>query len=332
MKTFKLNNFKLPGIRCIRKNDHFILLVILFIVFSTTLSGKDHFVSLPVIKSDTDKIVPIIYPPLTARDGLGLDIPEPPSGHPRLLFQKKDIPLLKEKIKDPLMKECWDKIIQNAAYKTDGKLSQEGGTNNQNNIIRNAIEAKALIYAFTGDANMGHEAVNALMNYYSSLKLSYKVFTDLIQQYHANVDIGRTILTGAMVYDWCYDLLPSHDKQILINRMETMGADMEIEWPKLRQGSVVGHGSENQLARDMLSCGIATYDEKPIIYKLAAGRIMAELVPARKFYYPAGYHHQGSSYGPQRFNNEMMATFIFDRMGYPDIFGKEQALVPYFWV
>src|SRR5690606_31454722 len=85
-------------------------------------------------------------------------------------------------------------------------------------------------------------------------------------------------------------------------------------------------------SRDMLACGIATYDEKPEIYNLTAGRILAEFVPARKFFYSASYHHQGTSYGPSRFFWEMWSTILFDGMGYPDIYGTDQGKVPYRWI
>ncbi|MEO7766994.1 MAG: heparin/heparin-sulfate lyase HepB, partial [Ferruginibacter sp.] len=144
-------------------------------------------------------------------------------------------------------------------------------------------------------------------------------------------DIGRIIHTNAIVYDWCYDLIEEPTKKLLILQMESLATKLEVIWPKLVQGSIVGHGVEAQLSRDMLACGIATYDEKPAIYKLVAGRIMAEFVPARNFFYPAGYHHQGSAYGPGRFKSDLQFTLLFDRMGYPNIVNNSQGSVPYKW-
>jgi hypothetical protein len=272
---------------------------------------------------DTGHIVNIVYPPLTEREGKGLRIPVPPSEHPRLFFRRSDIPALKAKAHHTLMKQCWDRILKSAELYTDGRLKITEEKQNLDNGIRDAIEAKALLYSFSGDETIGRAAVDALLNFYATLKI------DLTRHDICRI-VGRAILTGSMVYDWCYDLLSENEKQLVIARMETLAVTgLELEWPRLVQGSVTGHGSEAQLARDMLSCGVATYDEKPEIYNLAAGRIIAEFVPARQFFYPASYHHQGSSYGGYRFLWDMWATLIFDRMGYPQVFGPHEVKVPY---
>jgi heparin/heparan-sulfate lyase len=114
--------------------------------------------------------------------------------------------------------------------------------------------------------------------------------------------------------------------------METLATKMEIEWPNIKGSSITSHTVEAQLSRDMLSLDIATYDENPEIYKRVVGRIFAEFIPARQFYYPSGYHHQGSAYGAYRFNWEIVTTYIFDRMGYPNLYGKNQAKIPYYFI
>lgn len=297
----------------------FFILVFALMSFAHCLKGQ---VSLQHA-GDTNKIIAVLYPPLTEREGRGLQIPVPPEEHPRLFFRKQDIPGLKAKVSDPLMKECWDLIAKSAAMQTDGYLTLDGSKQNMDHTVREAIEAKALFYALFEDAKTGRSAIDALLNFYATLKID-------LEKHDICRLVGRAILTGSMVYDWCYDLLTPEEKEILIGRMETLAATgLEVEWPKLVQGSVTGHGSEAQLARDMLACGVATYDEKPEIYNLAAGRIIAEFLPARKFFYPAAYHHQGSSYGPYRFLWDMWATFIFDRMGHPELFGTAQGQVPY---
>jgi len=275
---------------------------------------------------DTNKIISIQYPPLTEREGKGLTIPVPPPEHPRLYLTRKDIPSLKEKANSIVLKKCWEKITTAATFITNGYLKIDANKASNNDVnIRNAIEAKALLFLFTNDQEQGRQAVDYLLHYYATLKIDLKK-DDVCRE------IGRVIVTGAIVYDWCYALTTAAEKQTLIGRMETLATQLEIKWPTLKQGSVTGHGAEAQLARDMLSCGVATYNEKPEIYRLAAGRIMAEFVPSRKFFYPAGYHHQGSSYGPYRFYWDMIATFIFDKMGYPEIFGSDQRKAPYYFI
>ncbi|MFC2125232.1 heparin/heparin-sulfate lyase HepB [Bacteroidota bacterium] len=290
----------------------FILVVAGMVIISTQLAAQ---------RSEVN----IIYPPLTSREGKGMNIPIPPDEHPRLFLMKKDIPDLRRKTENPFLQATWNRLVEDAGNPTDGTLIRDGAKPNLDMKIIRAIEAKAFFYVFSNDLESGKRAVEALFNFNNTLIIDYNKNDNCR-------DIGRVILTNAIVYDWCYDLIPELQKRSLIERMEKLGTEMEIEWPKLIQGSIVGHGVEAQLARDMLACGIAVYDEKPEIYNLVAGRIIAEFVPARKFFYSASYHHQGSSYGHYRFIWDMYITLIFDRMGYPDILGKDQATVPYWWI
>ena len=314
----------------IEKIKHYTQIALIFglILLSDGLSGQEQnkvYVDPYSATIDTITAIDLVYPLLTEREGKGLYIPIPPKEHPRLFFRSKDIPVLKEKTINPLMFACWERIVENAALQIDAKLQQDGTKHNMNNRIVNCIEAKAFLYAFQKNLQAGREAVDAVFNYNKTLMIDYNK-ADVCR------DIGRVILMTAIVYDWCYDLTSLQEKKWMISRMENLGKQMEIVWPKLIQGSIVGHGVEAQLTRDMLACAIATYDEKPEIYQLAAGRIFAEFLPSRKFFYPAAYHHQGSAYGQGRFQSDLSVTALFDGMGYPEIMGHDQAKVPYWWI
>ena len=308
----------------------FLTVLLLYLIESMAVdAATNQLVSAPTVSaqqtSDTNQIVAITYPPLTKREGEGLKLPIPPAQHPRLFLTAKNIPGLKEKATSPLLKDCWKKIVDAAAFKTDGFLPLTGETHNNNIAVSNSIEANAFLSVLNNDKKFGRAAVDAVLHYYATLKINPK-------RPDVTREIGRAIVTGSMVYDWCYSLLTPAEKTILVGRMETLASTMEIEWPDIKGSSLTSHTVEEQLSRDMLSLAIATYDEKPIIYNRVVGRIFAEFVPARAFYYPAGYHHQGSAYGAYRFNWEMYATFIFDRMGYPEVYGKAQQTVPYYFI
>jgi hypothetical protein len=181
------------------------------------------------------------------------------------------------------------------------------------------------LYVATQKANYGKDAVSGILNLHQTLAID-ETKSDVTR------DFGRVIFSTALVYDWCYDLLSTDDKAKLIAQIEMLGSRMEIEWPKLKQGSVTGHGVEAQIFRDMLSAGVATYDEQPQMYQRAAGRVFAEMYPAARFYHKGSYHHQGSSYGAYRFAWETFSGLIFDRMGYPNVLGSGQSQVPYRWI
>ena len=273
---------------------------------------------------DPTRLKEIVYPPLTSREGKDLTLPVPPAGHPRLFFRKANLDGIRMKTNHPLLKDAWEKINQDARFATDGKLTQ-GVIHNFDMQVVSAIEARALLYALTGDQKMGNEAVDLIFNLNNTLIINRR-------KGDFSRDIGRIIFATAVVYDWCYDLIAPDGKKSLIAIMESLAAGMEVKWPHLVQGSVTGHGVEAQVARDLLSCGIAAWDENPEIYRRAAGRIFAEMIPAQNFTYLSGYHHQGSAYGPYRFQWEIYTTLIFDRMGYPNVSGKLQSKMPYRWI
>ncbi|MEJ1971882.1 MAG: heparin/heparin-sulfate lyase HepB [Lacunisphaera sp.] len=143
---------------------------------------------------------------------------------------------------------------------------------------------------------------------------------------------GRMMVTGAMVYDWLYPLLTKEEKQAFVTELVRLARTQECGYPPTRGGAITGHGSEAMMLRDLLSAGIAIHDEYPEMYDLVASRIVREHVPARNWFYPGNAHHQGDSYGPYRFQWDMFALFIFDRLGAGNIFDPGQRFVPYSWL
>ena len=297
---------------------------IFFIVVLLTMSCKGNELKKNDRQIDPARLKKIKYPSLTTREGKGLTLPEPPIEHPRLFFRTSDLPAINANAEHPFLKKSWDKVKQSAGFMTNGKLAQDVVHNFDMQVI-DAIEARAFLYALVGDQQMGVKAVELIFNLNNTLIINHKK-PDVCR------DIGRVILATAVVYDWCYDLISPNEKKSLITIMESLASDMEIKWPQLAQGSIAGHGTEAQLLRDMLSCGIAVYNEKPEIYLRAAGRIFAELIPAQNFNYQSGHHHQGSSYGPYRFMWEMYPTLLFGRMGYSDLYRPLQGKMPYYWI
>ena len=113
---------------------------------------------------------------------------------------------------------------------------------------------------------------------------------------------GHLIFVCSVVYDWCYEHLSHDEKQMIISKCEEMAEKyFEMGYPPAKQAAISGHGSEAQLLRDLLSFGIAVYDERPDIYDFCAGRIIDEYVPSYDFMFAGGFHHQGPAYGSYRY-------------------------------
>ncbi len=243
----------------------------------------------------------------------------PPPGHPRLFLRTNDLSEMKRRTTDPFYAKAWKRILEQSEVPWDGKLSPNAG--NYDSRIHDIAEACALRYLLENDLSSGQKALEVLRNALPTVTFPNK--DDITREK------GATILTAAMVYDWCFPLLKSEDKTAFIKHMKRIAGTMEIGYPPINQGNVVGHSGEAQLFRDQLAGGVATYDEDPEMYRFAATRILSGMVPARNFFYPSGWHNQGSMYGPYRFQWEILSAWIFKRMANLDVFNQAQSQIPY---
>lgn len=246
----------------------------------------------------------------------------PPAHHPRLLLSPTFIPILKQRIADDeWCAKAWQTIAKSAS---NPKASVLASDNQYSQNTLNGIVAQAMIYAMDGDQALGRNAIVQIIDNFERVEFTSR--NDVTRDY------GATLFAAALVYDWCYPLLNSEQKQAIITHIKTLAKRMEIGYPPYRQGAVTGHGGEAQLLRDQLSAGIAVFDEDPSIYQHAAGRFFAEFVKARDFFYPSHRHHQGIGYGPYRFHWEIYSAWLFKRMVDVDVYSPQQGKVPYHWL
>jgi hypothetical protein len=236
-----------------------------------------------------------------------LPIPTPPSERPRLFLTTEHATGIAERMRDP--------VLQPAVV----RLQELGRSSPQHRL-----EWQALQWLAQPDPAQGRAIVEEALDL---LKRS-----QLPDQPGAQRVTGRMMVTGAIVYDWLYPLLTAEEKQQFITELVRLAKTQECGYPPTRQSSVIGHGSEAMIMRDMISAGIAIYDEFPEMYQLAAGRFFREHLPARNWFYNGHAHHQGDSYGPYRYVWDTYPLFIFDRLGAGNVFNPEQQFVPYSWI
>lgn len=237
----------------------------------------------------------------------GTRIPVPPAEHPRLYLRTEHLAQLPQRLKDPALQPA---VRQLQAQAKKSPQFQ--------------VEWEALQYLVTHEEKLGRAAIEA------ALPLLQKCV--LADRMDACRETGRMMVTGAIVYDWCYRLLTPEEKQAFIKELVRLAKTQECGYPPTGQGSVTGHSSEAMIMRDMLSAGIALYDEFPEMYRLAAGRFFREHLPVRNWFYPGQAYHQGDSYGPHRFNWDTYPLWIFDRLGAGNVYNPEQRFVPYLWI
>ena len=237
----------------------------------------------------------------------GVRTPVPPAEHPRLYLRGEHVAQLPQRLKDPVLQRAVQQLESQAKRAPQSK-----------------VEWDAIQYLVTHDEKLGRAIVEA------ALPLLQKC--ELADRQDACRETGRMMVTGAIVYDWCYGLLTPEEKQAFIKELVRLAKTQECGYPPTGQGSVTGHSSEAMIMRDMLSAGIAIYDEFPEMYRLAAGRFFREHLPARNWFYPGHAYHQGDSYGPHRYSWDTYPLWIFDRLGAGNVYNPEQHFVPYLWI
>jgi len=247
----------------------------------------------------------------------------PPFEHPRLWVNQQSLPKVKSQLEKGENLEAW-KSVKTAAltpfvitFNPDVEISY-------NSKLETAAESKAFYYLMTGDKQIGREAIELMTGY-----LSHVEFGNLLD---ITREIGRAIYTASEVYDWCYPLLTSEEKEILGKNLMRLADDMEIGWPPFKQSIVNGHGNEAQVNRDLLSMSIAIYNENPLPYQYCSYRLLEELAPMRKWEYQSPRHNQGVNYGSYRISWDMHAAWLFYRMTGQEVFDGNIKKVPLYWL
>lgn len=246
----------------------------------------------------------------------------PPATHPRLWVTPESLPVIKSRLEAEESKEAWNRIkrFALASFEFKPDLTKELPYNYP---LEQSAEMKAFYYLMTGDKKVGREAVDLTVKY-----LSHVEFGNILD---VTNEIGRAIYTGALVYDWTYDLLKPDEKLSLRKNMMRLADDMEIGWPPFLQKITNGHGNEAQLNRNLLSMSIAIYDEDPLPYQYCAYTIFEELIPMRKFEYASPRHNQGIRYGAFRMGWELHNAWLLYRMTGKRVFDDNIIDVNKFW-
>ncbi|MFC1614098.1 heparin/heparin-sulfate lyase HepB [Gemmatimonadota bacterium] len=237
----------------------------------------------------------------------GVRLPVPPAEHPRLFLRIGDLDDLKRRVNHPVLAPVW------ADLQELGKLNTEY-----------RVQVDAVRYLLTRDRALGRRTIQAALDTLTNCAFSAR--SDITRP------IGRMLVAGAVVYDWCYELLSEDEKEKFVKQFVRLAEMLECGFPPRHGGELTGHQSEWMIMRDMLSAGVAAYDEYPELYRQAAKRIFSGLIPARDFWYPGHAFHQGTAYAETRFSSNLYPLWIFDRLGAGNVFHPSQQFVPYHWI
>ena len=229
---------------------------------------------------------PFAHPPVYPTEGK----------HPRVMVSSHNINTIKNRFSKPQNKSAYESYISYTEKEMTGEYS--GSTFE----LLTHIEAKAFRYLMTGEELYGYQAI-------------YNIKNAILTAEHIEIDpyraYGLTMYVAACVYDWCYDLLTSLDKdQIVRGCINLLGKRMEIGCPPAKVGAIAHHTVECQILRSYFSFAIAVYDEHPEIYEYVVGRLYDDIVPAQNFMFATEKHWEGAYYAPFRYCNLMDAQLL----------------------
>ena len=247
-----------------------------------------------------------------------------PTEHPRLLLRMRDMEVIRENMRSAEAENALQEHALLLEDSFDGNFPDNAGTANYDGKKLATIESKAFDYLFNNNVENGRKAIEAIRNVFNTVD-----FSGLSDVSRA---LGHVIFTASEVYDWCYSLLTTEDKDFIIDNCIKLARNMEIGWPPVNQGAITSHAGEAQLMRDLMSFSIAVYDENPDYLEMTMGRYLSEFVQPRNYWYQSHTHHQGSAYGAYRMIWDAWGQWIVYRLNGEKTINEDFRYAMYNWI
>lgn len=253
------------------------------------------------------------------------DIEVPKGEHPRLYIRKGEVEALRQRMETPRGKEILSEMAANAVPRT--KMEEAMDTDRgfryyfKMRGLTSKVQLQALEYLTGGSREVAREAITSLLD---SLK-----HTNFGRKNDLSRASGVMLMTGAIVYDWCYDEFTPEEREAYIREFKRITATMECGYPPKDNEPFAGHCSEWMILRDLLSAGIAVYDEDPEIMGYCDSLITGKYIAPRNYIYAGGNYHQGTSYVNVRFSNDLIAQWIVTKLTGKPLFSMDQQYVLY---
>ena len=255
----------------------------------------------------------------------GVRIPIPPLEHPRLYVRTEDIPDLKQKMEHPMGKEILKKLRKASVPRSDEEEAavklKDFRYYFQMRGVTSQVQLEALEFLVNGDKRQARHAITAMLDTLKRVNFDTK--------HDRTRASGVMIMVGSMVYDWCYSQMTPEERLAYIAEFKRIVKTMECHWPPKTTEPLAGHCSEWNILRDLLSAGVAVYDEDPEIYNYVAQMLFRDYIPIRNYTYHGGNYHQGTGYVSVRYINDIISLWIFDKMGAGSVYDPAQQYVLY---
>ena len=270
-----------------------------------------------------------ITQPGSGTSGLApVKIPDPPRKHPRLYLLQDDIPALKSRIESPDGQRLIRSLQKLAVPRTPEEEAAEDKSGFRYYMRMRGLTSQAQLDAIDflvyDDREAGRRAIEGMLD--SLKRTNYGIANDMSRA------SGAMLMVGGLVYDWCYPMLTKEEKTAFCKEFIRVAGTMECRYPPRRNESMAGHGSESMILRDMLSAGIAIYDEYPDMFNYVRETLEEDYIPIRNYLYSGRNYHQGTSYGNVRLSSDFACMSILDHMGARNLFTQDMRYVMYDYI
>ena len=255
----------------------------------------------------------------------GVSVPLPPMEHPRLYIRPGEVGNLKTRMATPEGKKILSRLKSLSRPRTPEEEAAERDRGFRYYFkmrgLTSRVQLDALNYLTKGDKTAARAAITDMLD--SLRNCSFGTKQDLSRA------SGVMLMTGSIVYDWCYPEFTPQEREDYIKEFVRIAGRMECKYPPKSGESIAGHLCEWMILRDMLSAGIAIYDEFPEMYNYVIKLIFKDYIPPRRFIYSGHNYHQGTGYANVRLVNDFLSLWILDKMGAGPIYSDDMRLMMY---
>ena len=175
----------------------------------------------------------------------GVNVPIPPQTHPRLYVRSSDLPVLKERMKTPQAQQTLSLMKELGKDRTP---DEEAAVTNRGfryyyemRGVTTRVQLQALVFFWEGNNPFSGRPITAMLD--TLQRASFGTRSDMSRA------SGAMLITGAMVYDWCYDQMKSSEKQAYIKEFVRLAKSMECGYPPRNNQPIAGHPSEWMIMR-----------------------------------------------------------------------------------
>ncbi len=240
----------------------------------------------------------------------------PPDTHPRVFLNNETIAYLQENKASEVHAANFNNLLSLA----NEDLPALPANKALSTSISDQLVARALMHAL-GETSESHarETVEYALEYFDAPTSSKTSTMDIYE------DLGNHgIEPGALIYDWCYDVMIDAERDRLAKSIrDLMYDDRQPFHPdKPEEWTAIAGKEVGDPVRYSSIAAVAIYDRYPEIYDAIMPHIQGDMAEIMRTFGQAGALSDGSISYTREWRSYYVAL-LFERMGYPDFYGDQ---------